>query len=647
MRYFPSKIIFILISFFLISCILVNNKEEENKSPEINVYMGTNALNSGDLVDFGEAMINSSNLTIEFLIKNQGSETLKLINSPAVTITGIDSASFTIIQPEFNVITPGSEVTFSINFSPDPQLGLKQTSIHILTNQSNLSDYSLDLVGTVVPDISPITFNWYLHFNWFSNEWGTDPTSRYITEKTGVDINFIVPEGNEAETLDDLITSNDLPDFITLGWWEAQKDQMINNNLVYSLNELAENYDPYFFEVASPAKLGWYQESDGDTYCYPNASYTQNDYDNFNLPSQNSFLVRKDIYEAIGSPSMRTPEGFLDALRAAKELLPEIGDNPLIPFGLSEFTDYGNISLEQYLVNFLAIPRQEEGQLTDRSSHSEFKRWLEVFRSAYEEGLIDPEIFTDNNSTIVDKIEQGRYFSLFFNNADFKNQQMSLYQNDSNSYYIAVDGPSNINGDDPTLTGTGISGWTVTLISKNCSNPGRAIQFMSYWLSEEGQHDFSLGAPGQWETVNGRDQLTDEAEQLLLNDRVAYDIQYGGQQKFWMLMDTPMIKGMGWEPNVETPFKELYEWSIPYTDSYAQFDITIPADSAYSNIAYQIDMLSGTYLPLLITANTVDVFNNLWDQWQQEKNDVGIQALYGYMQSIYEENCEKLNIPIY
>ena len=69
-------------------------------------------------------------------------------------------------------------------------------------------------------DTSPITFDWYLNFAWFPNKWGVDPTSKYITKKTGVDINFIVPAGNENEKLNTLIASGKLPDFITLGWYE-------------------------------------------------------------------------------------------------------------------------------------------------------------------------------------------------------------------------------------------------------------------------------------------------------------------------------------------------------------------------------------------------------------------------------------------
>jgi len=106
-------------------------------------------------------------------------------------------------------------------------------------------------------DTSPITFDWYLNFAWFPNKWGVDPTSQYVTKKTGVNINFIVPAGNENEKLNTLIASGKLPDFITLGWWEDGVKKMIEGGLVEPLNKLAEQYDPYFFKVADPDKLGW------------------------------------------------------------------------------------------------------------------------------------------------------------------------------------------------------------------------------------------------------------------------------------------------------------------------------------------------------------------------------------------------------
>ena len=191
-----------------------------------------------------------------------------------------------------------------------------------------------DKAGWTLNADKPVKFDWYVNFSWFARHWGDSEVSKYITQKTGVDINFVVPAGNEAEKLNAMIAGDSLPDLITLGWWEGQIPMMIDAGLVEPLDELAKNYDPYFFKVANPDKVGWYTQPDGHIYGYPNASFTPSDYKKYagKLTSNETFLVRKDIYESIGSPDMTTPEGFLKALRDAKAKYPQINGQPLIPF---------------------------------------------------------------------------------------------------------------------------------------------------------------------------------------------------------------------------------------------------------------------------------------------------------------------------
>lgn len=89
---------------------------------------------------------------------------------------------------------------------------------------------------------------------------------------------------------------------------------------------------------------------------------------------------------------------------------------------------------------------------------------------------------------------QGRYFAMLYQRSDFATQQVTLHAKDPNSVYIAVDGPSNSKLDPPTLAGPGISGWTVTLISKDVKDKERAIEFLTYLISEEGNRDLYLGS---------------------------------------------------------------------------------------------------------------------------------------------------------
>ncbi|MGL5540690.1 MAG: extracellular solute-binding protein, partial [Erysipelotrichaceae bacterium] len=344
------------------------------------------------------------------------------------------------------------------------------------------------------PNQEEVTLSWYINYAWFTTKWGHNKISQKITEDTGISIDFIVPSGSENTALDALILADDLPDLITLGWWEPQIDYMIDNNMVHAINTLADTHDPYFWKVGDPDTLGWYTKDDGNVYAYPNSSFTPSDYDNYeNIPSNQTFLVRKDIYEAIGSPDMSTQEGFKSAIKKALEMFPEVNGEPLIPFGAHEFTEKGNDSFDTFLMNFLAIPYEKEGTFYDRFSDPEYVSWLKLFREMYEEGLLSNDVFFDKRTQVSEKVAEGRYFAMLYQYTDLKDQQKLLYSQDPDSIYYAIDGPKNENKDDHVLTGNSVNGWTVTLISKKSKYPERAMALMTYMISEYGQKITSIG----------------------------------------------------------------------------------------------------------------------------------------------------------
>ncbi|REE85282.1 putative aldouronate transport system substrate-binding protein [Paenibacillus taihuensis] len=493
-------------------------------------------------------------------------------------------------------------------------------------------------------DTSPITFDWYLNFSWFPNKWGVDPTSQYITKKTGVNINFIVPAGNENEKLNTMIASGSLPDFITLGWYEDGVKKMIEGGMVEPLNKLADQYDPYFFKVADPAKTSWYTQPDGNFYGYPNASSSPKDFEKFSgdYTSNQTFLVRKDMYEALGKPDMRTKDGFLNALKMAKEKFPEVNGQPLIPLGLHEFTETGNYSLQDYLQNFLAVPYEKDGKLYDRRTDAEYISWLKTFRKANEMGLLAKDIFIDKRPQMEEKIAQGRYFAMLYQRSDFAAQENALFAKDPNSVYIAVDGPADEAQDPPTLAGPGISGWTVTLISKNVKDKARAIKFLSYLISEEGNKDLYMGIPGEtYDEVDGKATFKPEVLDLMNKDRSAFDKKYGASFTFWMLMDTNM--NLQWAPPSVEPSKQMEDWTKGKTKSFSQFDQIDPTGNSEEGIAHtKIDQTWGKTLPKLILSKSDADFDKLWNEFLDKRKDAGDEKVQAYRQQKYEENVAKL-----
>jgi putative aldouronate transport system substrate-binding protein len=496
----------------------------------------------------------------------------------------------------------------------------------------------------------PVQFDWYINFSWFPRQWGQSAVSKYITQQTGVDIRFIVPVGNEAERLNAMIAGDSLPDFITLGWWESQVGMMIDAGMVEPLNKLAEQYDPYFFNVAKQQIISWYNRPDGNIYGYPNVSFTPEDYEKYQgkINSNRTFLVRKDIYEAIGRPDMSTPEGFLAGLRAARERFPTVNGQPIIPFAAQEFTDTGNDSLQNYLAQFLAMPYEENGQYIDNTlgpQNSDYIRWLKTFRQAVQEGLMPMDAFVDKRVQIEEKSAQGRYFSLLYQISDMRTSEDALYAQDPNMIYIAVDGPRNSRGSNPVLPGgAGISGWTLTLISKNCKDKARAIQFLSYLISEEGQLAARFGVPGvTYNVVNGTPAWTPEMEQLNLTDKNRQETEYGFDYTYWMLMDSAWAEQY---PSALAPSVEpAYVWTRPYVRSYAQYDnLELVPGSEEALIRDDVQRRWGRDLPRLLLTNAETEFDIIWNEYQQFKADKGYARAQAIQSAALKENKRKLGI---
>lgn len=490
----------------------------------------------------------------------------------------------------------------------------------------------------------PVTLDWYINYTWYATPWGENVVSHKITEDTGVCINFITPMGSAEEKFNALISSDSLPDIITLGWWENQVDEMISKDMVYALNELADQYDAYFWEVTNPEVISWYTREDGNLYCYPNSSYTPADYETYKeISSNQTFLVRKDIYEALGSPDMTTPEGFSDAVKRAAELFPEVEGYPLIPVGAHVFDNTGCVSFDQYLQNFLAIPYEKDGKYYDRYTDPEYIMWLKTFRELGAEGYLKEDIFIDQRTQMEEKLERGQYFCMLFQRTDMADQQIALYAKDPDMIYMAVDGPRNSKGEDHVLPGTGINGWTVTFISKNCKYPDRAIQLFSYLISDKGQMAVYLGVEGiTYDMVNGKPVVKDEVLELLNTDRDVYNKKYGADNAYWMFQDN--VRQLEWKQQSMPPNGQLEEWTYPYSHYLAQYEINFDANSQAGNADVAIKKLWSKTLPTLLLAPTEEEFDRVLEEFIKERENLGFALVMEESSRQVKENKEKLGM---
>ena len=474
----------------------------------------------------------------------------------------------------------------------------------------------------------PVTLNWYIDLPWFVETWGQDQVSRMITEKTGVSVHFITPVGSNDEMLKSLIMADDMPDIITVEPSSENYKSLVNQQKLYSLNQLGRLYSPDFFENSKEEARSFYEAADGDLYAYPNATITAKEArEHDDIAANLTFLVRKDIYEALGKPDMTTPEGFRETIERAMRSYGTTEYGPLIPIGGTSFSDNGCDSFDDFLQDLLAVPYEKDGRYYDRNTDPDYISWLKVFRKLQNDGYLPSDVFVDQRIQITEKVAQGRYFCMIYQRTDIAEQQAARYAEDPNSVYIAVDGPRNSRGDDPVLPLSGLKGWMISMIPKSCSHPDLAIKLFSYLLSEEGQKLIYLGVEGEAyeESEDGHINVFTEADQLRRFQKRKYNSVYGGDDTFWMLMDN--VIQLQWAYPLEEPVRQTTEWTYPYAAYTSQYDVTMPENSDLSRMEDQQESLWGRTLRELLLAKSDDAFDSILESYREERLKLGYDRL--------------------
>lgn len=515
-----------------------------------------------------------------------------------------------------------------------------------------------DTQGTWESDTSPITLDVYVNASWWDIEWLTDIETRstaYITEKTGVTINFITPTGDETEKMNTMIASRSFPDIVMADSYNIATQAMIDAGLCLPLEELADKYDKSFYDIVTPSQREWFRKSDGNLYDYPNFSHSYDiareklaQKDPAFMPdfaSDTCLLARKDIYEAIGSPDMTQPEGFLKALEKAKEMFPEVS--------LIDFTGFGETgsSFEAYVREFAAVPRyNEDGSLHDGVTDPEFIRWLKTLREAYEKGLISKDVFIDEGSQIGEKRGNGQYFITFAGRSPIKNANTALYNEEGGKetgiYYIPIEAMRNSRGDDPRINGKMLlDGWMNTYIMKDCKDPARALRFLNYINGEEGQHDAFWGEEGvTFDYVDGVETFKDFIlDGSLTSEEVSRNYLVNNQNWVWTNYNiVPYYNAL--LPTQYDPNDDVVDWVSQYLYFAPELiGLTLEAGTdaavASNNIAYEW----GTTLVNLITAQSEEEFDQIYNDFLKKREELGFEMVQKALQEIVDARKEMLN----
>ena len=129
--------------------------------------------------------------------------------------------------------------------------------------------------------------------------------------------------------------------------------------------------------------------------------------------------------------------------------------------------------------------------------------------------------FSDDGTAHEDKVKTGKYACLFIGGTPQRSGPLQVWRSaNPDAEYIAIDGPQSTVGNAPTLSQAGLSGWMVNYISKDCSDPIKAMETFTYLKSDYGGLLCKYGVEGETYTINsdGLYELTLEVKEMKDND---------------------------------------------------------------------------------------------------------------------------------
>lgn len=384
-------------------------------------------------------------------------------------------------------------------------------------------------------DTSPFTFTQYFYGNWATHyRWKDQYVMRLITDKTGVHINRKLAEGSDDDYLNLMIATEDLPDSLMLDWNHPAVAKLIDQGLLYSMNELIDQYAPEFWDMLDP-EMVQYHSIDGKLWYLPNFYEPKERLESGKpIVSIRPLFIRSDIYAALESPKIETTEDLKLVLQRIKLRFPQLQPLALDFFDVAKNGFAGSLSMDYFIYSF--SPYLLEERIDDEQQKVLYpmrnEGFIDAFRYVnllYREGLFDSRFLITKQEQYEDGMYRAEYAvaSQFLNGMYASFNPTIAYKLGEDKIYELLDGLS-ADGKLPRYPASRLLGWQGLFITKKARDPQRIIRFAEYAWSDEGQMDARYGKQGEtYELIDGLPQYMPEVRDLMVSDISAFRKKYG------------------------------------------------------------------------------------------------------------------------
>ena len=364
-------------------------------------------------------------------------------------------------------------------------------------------------------DKSPITFE-YFNADGKNGNWD-NPVAKAITEATGVTLDVSYPVASQGDAKEDIalmIANDEYPDMI---YAKGSATDLYQAGALIDMTDLIEKYGPNIKKMygAEMEKLKWSQDDPG-IYQLSYAGVNQK-----TLTTGGSCQIQ---WAALKENDYKYPKTLDEYEKMIKSYLaahPKTEDGlDMIGITMSASDWHWMITLGNP-AGLIADASPDNGQwiiddeynvhykhVTDEEK--EYFKWL---CRMYNEGILDPNFATQTDDDYIAKVASGRVVAITDAEWHYSQCEATLVADGKvDQTYVGL--PVTLREDQVekallyqgTTVGLGIG------ITKSCEDPVRAIKFLDYLCSDEGQILYHWGIEGEnyFLDDNGQPYRTDE-----------------------------------------------------------------------------------------------------------------------------------------
>lgn len=515
--------------------------------------------------------------------------------------------------------------------------------------------------GTVNTNTDQTEFNIISGISALSSGYDDNPVLKEMAENAGISITWETMSDSLSEQVNIRIAGNDLPDaFNAVGFSNYDLTNYGQDGTFIDLTPyITEEYMPNLTKILEehPDIRAAITMDDGCIYGLPAGEQMgtagvgkAEDYNIYTIPQYS--MINKTWLDELGLEVPTTLDELHDVLVAFQEndmatmYGNDAGQTIPLSFGIDQWCwgqniYYAGFGFTNWTNDVCAdLLLQPDGTVNFVSDDDNYRAALEYFHDWFTEGLIDQEVFSQDDTQYMAKCGQGRVGVATW----WYIEELMGDHADDYVFLPVLDGPDGTHNV-TVRDGGGINSGSLSITSA-CESPINLLKFYDQWYIPENTMQLQYGPIGTYFT--GQDEnglwqsVTDEEAQAQFGKsagELKSEMEVAGPK---LILSDYYANVFEMEPRAQERLTDLYDYWMQYVDDTTTYpiDCVFTSDELDTIDRYRVDFENFVAEQEAAWLRDGGITDETWAAYKDNLNSYGMDKLLEVYQAAYDRYVE-------